>query len=70
MKQKRLRQVFLSLMVFTVLSLTSCSSIQNCKVKVKPSVILCEDYCKDTEGIYSINRFLLDGVEGKVICNF
>lgn len=70
MNLKKIRPVFLVLIVLIVTSLPSCHSAQECKVKVEPSVSLCKDTCNETEGIYRGNMFSLDAIEAKYICKF
>lgn len=66
-----MKKLLLSL-ILTILILTnsSCYTVQECKVKVKPSVIICKDVCKDTEGLYRLEGLALDGIEGKITCKF
>lgn len=66
-----MKKLLLSL-ILTILILTnsSCYTVQECKVKVKPSVIICKDVCKDTEDLYTFNGVALDGIKGEVNCKF
>lgn len=66
-----MKKLLLSL-ILTILILTnsSCHTVQECKVKVRPSVIVCKDVCEDTEGLYTFDGLALDGIEGKIICKF
>lgn len=59
----------LSLTIFILLSTASCT-IHSCNVKVAPSVKICDITCSDTDGIYSINKIMLDSIEGKITCKF
>lgn len=65
-----MKKLLIILSLILLITVNSCSSIQDCKVKVKPSVIICKDVCKDTEGLYRLDGLSLDGIEGKVTCKF
>jgi hypothetical protein len=66
-----MKKLLLSLILtVSILTNSSCYTVQECKVKVRPFVVVCKDICEDTEGLYTVDGLALDGIEGKVICKF